>query len=545
MDLSHRPTSLARRVQPEVAVAVAMGERPAGRLAGVSSWRTAAILIALASLFFGLVFRHDIEVAVLAWIGTTAYNHCFLILPLTGFLLWERRAVFSTVSPTPIFWPLAAMPLLSAVWLAAAILDLNEGRQLAVMAMFEIVLLATLGTKAFRLVLAPLLFLFFLVPSGEFLIPILQKITADIAVHGLRMLDIPVYSEGLIIEIPEGKFQIAEACAGLRFLVASIVFGVFFSVVMYRSFFRRALFIALSLVVPVGANGLRALGIIVLAHLEGSAAAVEADHILYGWIFFSLVILMLIAIGVSFVDKGDRVPPIRPTGEARGGSAWRLAAACGAAVLLAALGPAYGARLDSQFPASPLALTQFPEVAPPWRALAENPVGWHPTVGGADQELLQSFVEPGSGIVVRFIALYRLRAVGNALTRSDNQIVDDHIWQLEQQSRSEIPIGGQKIAVTVSRIVSGPHQRLVWSFYLVDGKITAGLLETKLLQARAVLLRHAALAAFVAISASDDDPDQSAAGQLKRFLQASRPFLSYLGASNLGNVANAEDGTPK
>ena len=59
----------------------------------------------------------------------------------------------------------------------------------------------------------------------------------------------------------------------------------------------------MSVVVPIAANGLRALGIIVLAHLEGSAAAVEADHILYGWLFFTLVIMILIAIGMAFAEK--------------------------------------------------------------------------------------------------------------------------------------------------------------------------------------------------------------------------------------------------
>ncbi|HUC73226.1 MAG TPA: exosortase A [Stellaceae bacterium] len=541
MDFSHRPASLARRAPPEVAVGVA--EHPARRAAVAPGWRTAAIVITAAILCFGLVFRHDTEVAVVTWIGTTAYNHCFLIVPLAGFLLWERRAVFSAVSPTPSFWPLVAMPVLSAVWLAAAVLDLNEGRQLAVVAMFEIVLLATLGMQAFKLLLAPFLFLFFLVPSGEFLIPILQRITADITVHGLQLLHIPVYSEGMIIEIPEGKFEIAEACAGLRFLIASIVFGFFFSVVMYRSFFRRALFIALSLVVPVGANGLRALGIIVLAHLEGSAAAVEADHVLYGWIFFSLVILLLIAIGMSFVDKGDALAPVRPGSGGRQ-PPWRFAAVSMAAVLLALLGPAYGARLDSQFPASEPALAQPPQPGSPWHELARDTVGWRPMVRGADQELLQSFEEPGSGVVVRFVALYRLRAVGNALTRSDNRMADDVIWQLEAQGRRDVSIGDQKIAVTTSEIVSGAHRRLVWSFYLVDGKITARLLEAKLLQARAVLLRRASIAASVAISAGEDDPEHPAAQQLLRFLQASRPLLRYLDASSLGKAASIGGRSP-
>src|SRR5260370_17155962 len=114
-----------------------------------------------------------------------------------------------------------------------------------------------------------------------------------------------------MIEIPEGSFEVAEACAGWRFLIASSVFGCFFAVLMYQSLIRRALFIILSVAVPIAANGLRALGIIVLAHLEGNAAAVEADHVLYGWLFFTLVILTLIAIGMMFPQKTDHPAPVR------------------------------------------------------------------------------------------------------------------------------------------------------------------------------------------------------------------------------------------
>jgi exosortase len=197
-------------------------------------WWPALILIGVASLVFGVVFQQEITGAVRVWIDSTAYNHCFLVLPLAGFLLWERRSTISSLSPYPALWPLLMMPLLSAIWLVAAVLDIQEGRQLAMVAMFQAVLLTALGSYLYRQLLAPFLFLFFLVPSGAFLVPSLQTITAEIAIAGLQFFNIPVFSDGYMIEIPEGPFEIAEACAGLRFLIASIVFGCFFAVVMYR-----------------------------------------------------------------------------------------------------------------------------------------------------------------------------------------------------------------------------------------------------------------------------------------------------------------------
>jgi exosortase A len=490
-------------------------------------WRPALIFIGIAALVLGIVFQRDISGAVQVWIDSTAYNHGFLIIPLVGFLLWERRAVVGSVSPSPTLWPLLVMPLLSGLWLIAAILDIQEARQFLLVAMFEVVLLVALGPRVFRLLLAPLLFLFFLVPSGAFLVPTLQKITAQISMAGLDLLRIPVFSDGFMIEIPEGTFEIAEACAGLRFLIASIVFGCFFAVVMYQSVFRRGLFIILSVVVPIAANGLRALGIIGLAHLEGGAAAVEADHVLYGWFFFTLVIIVLIAIGMTFAQKIDRRSPMRSSKWSKPAT-WRFATAIPAALLLAAAGPAYAARLNALYPPYPLPIAHAPLIAAPWKSASDAAADWHPVVHGADREFLEGFEEPGSGVVIHYVALYRLRAGGDALTTTENRLADDKLWHITGYGRYETMLDGKPIPVASTQIVSGQRRRLVWSFYFVDGRIAAGLLETKLLRACAVLLEQDPVGGFVAISASMDDPKDPAEQQLIRFLAASQPLTEHL-----------------
>ncbi len=142
--------------------------------------------------------------------------------------------------------------------------------------------------------------LYFLVPFGEFLTPGLQDITTFFIRHGLEMLGVPAYIDGYVIEIPQGTFFVAEACAGLRFLIASIAFGCLYALLMYRSPLRRGVFILVSILVPIIANGFRAIGIVYLGHILGSAEAAAADHLIYGWIFFSLVILLLIALGLPF-----------------------------------------------------------------------------------------------------------------------------------------------------------------------------------------------------------------------------------------------------
>ena len=152
----------------------------------------------------------------------------------------------------------------------------------------------------------PLLYLYFLVPFGEFLTPALQDVTTFFIRHGLEALGVPAYIDGYVIEIPQGTFFVAEACAGLRFLIASIAFGCLYALMMYRSPVRRGVFILVSIIVPVIANGFRGIGIVYLGYLLGSAQAAAADHVIYGWVFFSAVILLLIALGLPF--RQDEIP---------------------------------------------------------------------------------------------------------------------------------------------------------------------------------------------------------------------------------------------
>src|SRR3546814_13067879 len=76
------------------------------------------------------------------------------------------------------------------------------------------------------------------------------------------MIVIPVFSDGIFLQIPNGNFTVAEACAGLRFLVATLALGLLFANAAYQDWWRRSLFMVLVLVVPVIANGFRALGIV-------------------------------------------------------------------------------------------------------------------------------------------------------------------------------------------------------------------------------------------------------------------------------------------
>jgi exosortase A len=492
-------------------------------------WFFAVGCLLMATLVLVFLFFDAVARAVDVWWTSTAYNHCFLIIPISLYMAWTCRHALDGLPPKPEFRFLWLTLPLSGLWLFAAMLGILEFQQFAILAMFQVIAVSVLGWRIYRILLGPLLFLFFLVPSGQVLVPWLQAFTAHFVVVALRLTGIPVFGDGVTIEIPAGTFMVAEACAGLRFLVASVAFGVLFSWLVYRGIWRRLAFIALSIVVPVIANGLRCYGILMLAELLGDAKAALADHIIYGWGFFSAVTIVLILIGFSFSDRpqsGHREAassvPLRS--EARPSWVTMLATLLG--VLGAAVGPAYAGLASGHGASVSLADVGPPQVAPPWRA-SPGASPWRPIIFAASRTFLGEFTNGGAR-VTRYVALYRRRLLRDNLVRGENRIADEKRWVLLGSGEAAVTVQGRIWHVATTELGRGIRHLLVWHFYVVDGRVVAGPSMAKLWDARAALFGGAPVSALYAVAATEDDPSHPAGQVLAQFLNAMPPPANYL-----------------
>ena len=162
-----------------------------------------------------------------------------------------------------------------------------------------------MGNKAALSILFPLCFMLFSVPVGEQLIPYLQEVAADGSVVLLHLTGVPLFRSGLYIEIPQGRFLVAEACSGVSFFIASFVIGSLYAYLNLVSKKRKILFVCISLLFPVVANIIRVYGIILIAYWTDMEYAAGADHLIYGWFFFAFVIVCLLGIG-ELLNKTDK-----------------------------------------------------------------------------------------------------------------------------------------------------------------------------------------------------------------------------------------------
>lgn len=270
----------------------------------VAAWqRSGLVLVALLLLQLALQWPLVLDLSQIWWHSKT-FNHCLVIPAISAWLIYQRRAEWLPLPPQPSWAGVGLLLIANLLLLLGNLAAIGLIGHFALVLSVQALIWAVCGSAICKQLLFPLLYLWFAVPFGEFLVPWLQDVTADMAVALLRLLDIPVFRDGHFIALPNGNFLVEEACSGISYLIASLALGTLYAYLQYRSYTRRAIFIGLSIIVPIVANGIRAFGIILIAHLTNNEYAVGVDHLIYGWVFFGIVIFLLFLLGRTFADGG-------------------------------------------------------------------------------------------------------------------------------------------------------------------------------------------------------------------------------------------------
>ncbi len=237
------------------------------------------------------------------WWDIDTYSHILLVPPIIAWLAWIRRGELERVG-TDGWWPgLAWLGLGLLAWLAGRSLDINTVAQGGTIMAMQGAVVGIIGLRAALVLAFPLAYAFVLVPFGDEIIPPLQMITAEIATALTRLSGIETVAEGIHIDTPAGLFIVAEECSGVKFLIAMLALGLLVAHTCFTSWSRRAWFLLACVVVPIVANGIRAWATIFLAQYVGAEAAGSFDHIVYGWIFFGIVIALVLGVAWRWFER--------------------------------------------------------------------------------------------------------------------------------------------------------------------------------------------------------------------------------------------------
>jgi exosortase A len=503
----------------------ANGVRPASR----SLRSLFAVCLAVGAIL--AVHWRTVESIVAIWWRSPTFTHGFVVIPICLWLAWRRRDALARVEVRP-WWPgLIGVFGAGLLWLVSSAADVLVAKQFALVFMLQAAIVTVIGTSAARVLAFPLAFLLFAVPAGEALVPTLIDWTADFAVGALRASGIPVYREANHFIIPSGAWSVVEECAGLRYLIASLMVGTLYAALAYRSALRRAAFIAASILVPIVANWFRAYLIIMLAHLTNNTLAVGVDHLIYGWLFFGVVMLLLFWIGSFWreaeVPSAERARPGRIVAGAHDAppplfrSLPAAIAAIAAASVWLPTDAAIRAPIRVEAPVLPIVAG-----GEGWSASQASLSTWKPHYLGFASERAQTFRKDGRDVGL-YLAFYRQQEKGRELVTSGNNLVgaSDWNWRLLTKGADSVDWLGARQSVDASEIAGAAIRLQVFRLYWVSGRVTASQAMAKLLTAWSMLMGHGDDSALIIIYAPQKDSGEEARAVLRGFVSTMSPAI--------------------
>ncbi|WP_440997096.1 exosortase A [Arhodomonas sp. SL1] len=455
------------------------GAEGAGGGGALSPLQAAAVttaLLALVSVLYAEVFA---EMAVTWWRSET-YAHGWLVAPIAAWLMWRKREAVLAVPPAPSPWALAMLATMGFSWLLGEIAGVTVVRQYAVMAMVPGLVWLVFGTRVLRLLAFPLAFLLLAVPVGEFLIPPMMSFTAEFTIALLRLTGLPVYREGLFFYLPSGSWEVAEACSGIRYLIASFTLGCLYAYLAYRQLWRRLSFVAASLALPVLANGLRAYGIVLIGHFSGMRYAVGFDHLIYGWVFFGLVMALLFWVGRLWRES-PQYSAASTTAQVAEGPRMGWATVVGAGAFTLLVWPMWALALVDGPVVASVSRWQPPVSLAGWQRETGPPL-WQPGVTGATELFAQAMTGPrrrGGVAAAVFAGQYE----GAELIAWENRVRGGGDWREIGRGTVDLGVGDQRLEAVKLRLRGRQEDLVVIYWYRVAGVNTTSRLTAKALAA--------------------------------------------------------------
>jgi exosortase A len=441
-----------------------------------------------------LVFWQGVTTAVDLWVSSDIFNHCLFVLPGAVFLAYLKRSELNVSDVKPnyfvLFLCLGSLSLY-AIGLAG---ELQLFMHVATFTFLPLSVWALIGNQLALKILFPLAFIIFCVPVGEELIPALQEVTADLSMVMLNWSGIPVYRSGLYFEIPQGRFLVAEACSGISFFIASLVIGSLYAYLNISSIKRRTSFMLVSIALPIIANGIRVFGIILIGYLTDMEHAVGADHLIYGWVFFSIVIVCLFGIGEMVREKHQQVEVLQPE---LAGERWTTDKSFYPSLIcIIVLMLAYSAwfRLINAQLNQSSATTHLTLSLTEGADQTNYSSNWKPEFIEPAQEFHYSRMMLNTSIDV-YVAWYPL-GYGELIT-SGNRLYTEKSWSLKSTNNLQLESDQN---IRISAIVNHSNKRLLSSWYLIDGKLITNNKIAKLYETYQILMGNHIGSALIAIS---------------------------------------------
>ena len=478
-----------------------------------NSWRL--VFGAMFAMFCWVLFWHwrTAQEVFGIWWRSDTYAHGLIVLPICAWLVWRKRDAVRDQVPAPAASVVVLVGLAGCAWLLGRLVGVNALTHLSLFLILLSALVGLLGWKLARVFAFPFIFLLFGVPIGDFLLPTLMHYTAEFTVFALRLSGVPVYQDGLHFMVPNGRWSVVEACSGVRYLIASLTVGTLYAYLNYQSLSRRLIFVLISAVVPIIANWVRAYMIVMLGYLSDNQIAAGVDHLIYGWLFFGVIIFLMFWIGSRWREDDWVAPQGNETQVLSIQSAPRRWGVVSAIAVTVAIFPLVEVAIHSEVEPFSVSLSA-PEAVEGWEQIPVPSEGfYYPDFSGYRGNILARYrrLEDGREVGL-YVSYYARQRAGEELVTSTNQLVrgEPMRFSLLRSRLDMAPIGQVRWSS-----LSGERQRVeIWHWYWANEAIVTSDIRAKIMLALDHLSGRPDDAAFVSVFTYSIEGEQDQARDL-------------------------------
>lgn len=480
-------------------------------------------------------------------------NHGWLIAGLVGWLLWKHRRDFAEGrgGDSLLLIPLAGLSLL---WFAATVAHVQVVHQFTLLLVMMCAGLVVFGRRSVTTIFVLGATFLLALPFWEALVPPLRRLTTLASGGLVKLLGIVVQIEGDVIHISAGTFLVDEGCAGLNYLVAGLVVGVFYAHVLLKDLPAKVAVVAMTAVMAILGNWIRVFLLIVIGHVTNMESGLMESHSTFGWMIFTIGLIPFF-FGARFVEKrmsrtrggmekgvatapeeGLRVHASSlealnfSTPEPEAAAPWdperrrslirRSALAGGVAVIGPVLYLIFGALPAAE--AEGLELVDM-VVSERWSAVeapGPRPFDWQPGYFGADQHDTQVFTDGTTEIYGdRFV--YREQGQGAKLVGYPNQIAAGGDIISQRVTGPVDPSGRRWVRQAIISTPEGPILTLYW--FRVGGVESFSPIHAKILEIPAFLRRQRDAELFAFSAPCDPESCRGAFEAVAGFMGARLP----------------------
>ncbi|WOI58406.1 VPLPA-CTERM-specific exosortase XrtD [Palleronia sp. LCG004] len=256
------------------------------------------IWLALATAAATIFFLPGLQELGRAW-QLPEYSHGPLIPILSGFLfLRHLKEVPVDPGPKTDRWPGVAVIFL-ALFMGGLgrLANIPDIVAYATIVWVGGLLLISFGARTGWLFWPSVLHLVYMLPLPGVLYyglsTSLQMISSELGVWFLKLLSVPVFLEGNIIDLGVYKLHVAEACSGLRYLFPILSFSYIFAVLYRGPMWHKAVLLISAAPITVLMNSVRIAISGVIVDRYGLDWVEGFSHFFEGWVIFVSCVILL------------------------------------------------------------------------------------------------------------------------------------------------------------------------------------------------------------------------------------------------------------